>query len=267
MEKWGWEWVFHKAGKTGTRTGWKLTPIPIPIPARGLISIPVPIPVGGGDFSPMRGGAPTGAGIPRPRWGPAPHWGKIPAPDGDGDRIQSPSGDGDQFSPVPASPPCAISHTGCRLIYSYIILDISTINILRQDKDVIFKEQCKHIRAKRGDVGTIREWPSFLLVSLSHIGEWVESQARNSINIAWGVLGSSKASDWARVLSNNLRSFISLWWGCWPILKIWRFSWMYILTSIGSEGMRWSIWYCWDKFKLLWINLWSFNWLWILNFN
>ena len=58
----------YENGAAGTGTGIESTPVPVPVP--------VSIPVGGGDFPPMRGGTPTGAGIPRPvaisRWRPNP---------------------------------------------------------------------------------------------------------------------------------------------------------------------------------------------------
>ena len=50
-------------GETGPMYG----PASVSVPARGLIFRPVrvrvPIPVGGGNFSPLRGGAPTGTGF------------------------------------------------------------------------------------------------------------------------------------------------------------------------------------------------------------
>ena len=62
--KWG--YFLERRSGDGDRVNFR--PIPVSIPARGFIYVPisVPIPIGDGDFSPMRGRAPMGVGIPRP---------------------------------------------------------------------------------------------------------------------------------------------------------------------------------------------------------
>ena len=53
----------------GDGDGLNYVPVPVPIPERGLIflpvPVPVPVPVVDGHFSPLRGGAPAGTGIPQ----------------------------------------------------------------------------------------------------------------------------------------------------------------------------------------------------------
>ena len=63
-EKWRWGQGYLPKRGSGDDNGVKIDPRPVPMPARELISIPIPI--RGGDFSPMRCGAPTGAGSPHP---------------------------------------------------------------------------------------------------------------------------------------------------------------------------------------------------------